>query len=123
MKKIFLIAFWATLISFNANSAKLKSKHIVGAWSFTIEMEQRNNSGIFKLNKNKKQLDGEIRDESGKEYKLSNISIRNNKLIFEFQPNEHTLVCELKLNNNKLEGELYISNANGSFKIIAEKIE
>lgn len=104
--------------------ARLKSKHVVGEWKYSMNLSSAVMTGSFIFSQKSGELEGEIITSLGTKSTISKIKVnkKNNTLCFEI-PRENDVAIEfvLVVKDNKFNGKGWINEAN--FEITANKLK
>lgn len=103
MKKLLLIIF---VLAFSTQiHAKIKAKHIVGSWSYTVKTSDGDLTGELKFTDVDKKLTGEVHTDDGSTFTMSKIEIKDGDVLyFEIQPDYEIWQISLNITKNKYEG-------------------
>ncbi len=120
MKRILSILF--ILFVSTQVFAKLKPKHIVGKWKYTVVMDQGELKGVFNFTEKEGKLSGEIVTDDGYNFTFSKVEIKkDNTIYFEFTPEYEMYKITLTVDGEKFKGSG--SSSGGEAPITGEKVE
>ena len=120
MKKSMLLVL-VLLISL-PSFAKLKEKHVIGTWKYTVQTDQGDLTGSFNIEKKDGILVGEVNTDDGETFSFGKIEIKeDNTLYLELDTGSDLLVISVKVKKKKWDGT--VSTQGISFPMTAEKSE
>jgi hypothetical protein len=104
MKKLLLIII--VLAVSTQIHAKIKTKHIVGTWSYVATTPDADLTGELKFTKDGKKLTGEVIADDGSTFPMSKIEIKDGDVLyFEIQPDYEVMKVSLNIDGLKFEGK------------------
>ena len=103
MKKLLLIIF--VLAVSTQLHAKIKAKHIVGSWNYTVKTPDGDLTGELNFTEVDKKLSGEVHTDDGSTFTMSKIEIKDGDVLyFEIQPDYEIWKVSLNMTKDKYEG-------------------
>jgi len=101
-KTLFLLIILAITIQV---SAKLKEKHLIGEWKYSVVTDQGNITGVFKFIKAEGKLSGQVITDDGYTIPFTKIEIRDeNTLYLELETDSDTIKLKVEVDGNKFKG-------------------
>jgi hypothetical protein len=102
--------------------AKIKEKHVIGTWSYTVEVDQMVLEGKFVFEKKDGELTGNVLAHDNNTYEITLVEIRDNDVLyFEIVPEYDVFEITLKISKTSYEG--VVGTPDGDIPITGEKIE
>jgi len=103
MKKLFIL-FLVTTLSLSSY-AGLKEKHVIGKWTYKVELDQETLTGFLEFEKKEGKLEGRIITENGETYSFTKIEIKEENILYlELKPEYDLIVITLKVEDGSYTG-------------------
>jgi hypothetical protein len=118
--KNLLIAFFIILIASPVYS-KIKAKHVAGTWTYKVQTNQGDLTGILKFTKEKKgKLSGEVMTDAGDTFSMTKVEIQEGDVVyFEIQPDYDVLKVSMTIEDDQYKG--VVKNSQGEAPVSGEK--
>ena len=103
-------------------SAKLKEKHLIGKWKYSVVTDQGNMSGVFKFAKVDDKISGEVNTDDGYTVPFTKIEIKGKDTLYlELETNNDTIKLTLIVDGKQFKGTG--TSSQGDAPVTGEKIE
>ena len=101
--------------------SKVKSKHIAGTWSYTVQTPDGDLTGNLEFTKAKKgKLSGKVVADDGNTFTMLKVELREGDVVyFEIQPDYEVLKCTMNISGDQYEG--LVATSQGEVPVSGEK--
>ena len=109
MKNLFIGLFLLVIVT--PVYSKIKTKHVAGTWTYTVQTPQGDLTGRLEFTKQKKgKLSGKVITDEGDTFAMLKVEIREGDVVyFEIQPDYEVMKATMNIQGDKYEGVVSVS--------------